>query len=98
MKLGLTKFYVTGHDALEDCINMKFSTKEVDNDEFGGNCATAYGGSGGNWYRSCHEQNLNGKYGKEGNAGHEFMSWTNFDSNKPDAALQKMRWMLREVV
>ena len=75
--------------------NAEFSTKDVDNDEWSsGSCSTYYGG-GGNWFNSCHYQNLNGEYGSAGDSGSEFMTWYHFDNNR--MALQQMRWMLREV-
>ena len=40
--------------------NMKFSTKDNDNDIVSGNCAILY--VGGWWYDRCHRCNLNGKY------------------------------------
>ena len=39
---------------------MKFTTKDSDNDVYGGNCANRF--KGGWWYDSCHEANLNGLY------------------------------------
>ena len=75
---------------------MQFSTYEVDNDEWNwGNCATEYG-YGGNWYyEQCTGQNMNGKFGEDGDEGQIFMYWSLFDYNY--MALQKIRWMLREV-
>merc|ERR1712183_730406 len=60
--------------------NMEFSTYDVDNDVYYENCATHFGGYGGNWYQSCYSQNLNGKFGRPGDHGEEFMFWGNFDS------------------
>ena len=90
-------FYHTGHDALERHNNMQFTTFDADNDKWRANCAANYG-NGGNWYYDCHQQNMNGKYGAGGDAGGEYMSWLNFDTNNSNMALKSMRWMLREVV
>ena len=78
---------------------MQFSTYDVDNDEHSGNCATDSGGNGGNWYNSCHDQNMNGVYGADGNSGGGFMWWLYFDTSiSSRMALKSMRWMIREVV
>jgi len=83
-------------DALDFHHNMEFSTYDVDNDKDSINCATYWGSYGGNWYDHCTRQNLNGKFGQPGDEGAEFMLWYDFDYNA--MALQKSRWMLREVV
>ena len=72
---------------------MEFSTQDVDNDELTGSCALvrAYGG---NWYRTCTNQHLSGKYGQPGDRTDQFMHWNDGYKNM---ALHKMRWMLREV-
>ena len=77
---------------------MQFSTFDVDNDEYIYNCATSWGGNGGNWYNVCLRQSLNGVYGADGDAGGKYMSWEYFDTNKRFMALKAMRWMVREVV
>ena len=75
---------------------MQFSTTEMDNDDYTEmNCA-AVRGNGGNWYGSCASQVLNGIYGGDG--GGEYMYWYNFDVDDRFMALEKMRWMVREVV
>ena len=77
---------------------MQFSTYDVDNDDWSDvNCATNYG-NGGNWYRYCALQNMNGKYGVDGDAGGDYMFWLYFDTIKSNMALKTMRWMVREVV
>ncbi|XP_019859487.1 PREDICTED: ficolin-2-like isoform X1 [Amphimedon queenslandica] len=51
----------TAGDSLGSYHNgQRFSTRDNDNDESGGNCAQTYTGAW--WYRSCHNSNLNGRY------------------------------------
>ena len=40
--------------------NMKFSTRDEDNDRSGTDCAGEH--KGGWWYQNCHTSNLNGLY------------------------------------
>merc|ERR1712096_214161 len=66
----------TAADALEWHNNQEFSTKDFDNDASdGANCAAIYGG-GGNWYAWCYNQKINGQYGRAGDRGGKFMSWS----------------------
>jgi len=51
----------TAGDSLAYHNNMAFSTKDKDNDRWGGHCAANYN-TGAWWYKSCHHSNLNGKY------------------------------------
>ena len=58
--------------------NMAFSTKDRDNDRYGGNCAV---GTGAWWFNSCQHSNLNGKYqGNQYNGG-QGVRWYNFTRN-----------------
>ena len=52
-------FKGTMGDALESHNNMKFSTKDRDNDQFAGDCADANGGYGW-WYDKCYDTLLTG--------------------------------------
>jgi ficolin len=47
-------------DSLSYHNNMRFSTKDQDNDVNSGSCAQRYNGAW--WYQSCHRSNLNGAY------------------------------------
>ena len=51
---------------------MKFSTKDNDNDLYGGNCASSRGAW---WYKNCYECNLNGLYGADTQDGIVWYAW-----------------------
>ena len=76
---------------------MAFSTFDEDNDVWRGNCATDRGG-GGNWWKECGRQNINGKYGNKGDSGAEFMFWLNFDGYNRFMPLKNMTLIFRQVV
>ncbi|XP_063792365.1 ficolin-2-like isoform X1 [Pseudophryne corroboree] len=50
----------TAGDSMSGLNNMKFSTKDQDNDTYENSCSVLY--KGGWWYSSCHTANLNGLY------------------------------------
>ena len=69
---------------------MKFSTKDVDNDEMmGSNCAVAY--KGGWWYSGCHNCQLNAMYPKDINDSPTFMSWRPIDNNYGNIFFSEMK-------
>ena len=75
---------------------MEFSTFDNDNDIWRGvNCAADYRGDGGNWWKNCGGNNINGIYGSDGDIKYKFMYWYGFDKN--DMALKSMSLMFRQV-
>ena len=73
---------------------MEFTTSDNDHDEWiDVNCAVR--NSGANWWGDCGMNNMNGKYGGNGDSGHEFMRWWYFDYNS--MALKTMTLMFRQV-
>ncbi|XP_028391012.1 ryncolin-2-like [Dendronephthya gigantea] len=64
-RLTIGKYSGTAGDALSYHNQMKFSTKDSDNDAWYRNCATTWKGAW--WYKSCWHSNLNyGRYGANG--------------------------------
>ncbi|XP_071981514.1 ficolin-1-like isoform X2 [Engystomops pustulosus] len=47
-------------DSMINHNNMKFTTKDQDNDRHSNNCSNMYKGAW--WYHACHNSNLNGQY------------------------------------
>jgi len=83
-------------DSLNYHNGKEFSTSDTDNDEyFRGNCAALWGGA--NWWGYCGHNNINGKYGGNGDIGIEFMWWHHFDNfgYNSSMALKTMTLMFR---
>merc|ERR1719427_704460 len=67
-------------DSLSYQNGMEFTTFDDDNDAWRYvNCAYFYGGA--NWWNRCGHNNINGKYGGNGDIGWKFMHWWHFDNN-----------------
>ena len=70
------KKYISG-DSLKNHNGKSFSTSDNDNDGWDrGNCVDHYGA---NWWGKCGNNNINGKYGGNGDIGNEFMWWQSFN-------------------
>eukprot|EP00794_Sanderia_malayensis_P010088 gene10088-11118_t len=59
-RLHVAGYKGTAGDSFQLHSGYAFSTKDRDNDGWGGSCATSYHGAW--WYEKCHASNLNGKY------------------------------------
>ncbi|KAJ8737692.1 hypothetical protein PYW08_000287 [Mythimna loreyi] len=89
----LGTFYGTAGDSLSYHAGQKFSTYDIDNDEWkDGACATEHGGAW--WYKECDKSNLNGKYStnNEDNRG-QSIYWISFKG--PTTPLSKTKMMIR---
>jgi len=83
-------------DSLSSSNGMEFSTFDKDNDASDGNCAASFGA---NWWRACGSNNINGKYGGNGDSGNEFMCWKGFwkkDKVDRSTSLKSMTLMFRQ--
>ena len=79
--------------SLHSINGMQFSTKDRDNDQNGGNCATYYQGAW--WYKSCTYSNLNGVY-RSGLVGHQGIRWYHFHNNDISLKFAQMKLRFRD--
>uniref|UniRef100_H2YNX9 Fibrinogen C-terminal domain-containing protein n=1 Tax=Ciona savignyi TaxID=51511 RepID=H2YNX9_CIOSA len=70
-----------------------FSTKDVDNDIYGGNCAVTYHGAW--WYGHCYDSNLNGEYLKCQTSSERAASWRTFIDTKYSQKFIEMKFRPR---
>ena len=61
-RIKIAGYTGTAGDSLGPHNGMQFSTKDRDNDQFSGNCASSSYWQGAWWYKSCANSNLNGMY------------------------------------
>ena len=92
MKYALTVGQYGGDagDSLVYHNGMKFSTKDSDNDQHGGNCAITHQGAW--WYKNCHGSNLNGVYINDGSSmDHHGLIWSHWKYNVMKFTEMKIR-------
>ncbi|CAK1554091.1 unnamed protein product [Leptosia nina] len=79
-------------DSLSYHAGQKFSTPDIDNDEWkDGACAVEHGGAW--WYKECDKSNLNGKYSPVDEHHGQSVYWISFKG--PSSPLAKTRMMIR---
>ncbi|XP_023238811.1 techylectin-5A-like [Centruroides sculpturatus] len=93
-KIHVSDYSGDAGDSLGGHNNMKFSTKDRDNDIAGGNCAETYKGAW--WYSSCHSSNLNGLYlngpHKSYADGVIWKEWKGYHYSIPDVEMKIRRF------
>ena len=71
---------IVAGDSLSHHNNMRFSTKDFDNDNWAGtNCA--YDNHGAWWYNACQYSNLNGEYLHGGQISDRGINWYHWKNN-----------------
>ena len=76
-------------DSLSYHNRVKFSTRDNDNDQSGGNCALNW--KGGWWYKSCAYANLNGRYLGKGNTHYSGDHWRGWKMDSLKEVEMKIR-------
>ena len=79
--LTIAGYSGTAGDSMTNSNNMKFTTRDNDNDQYGSNCATSAEGAW--WYNECStDANLNGVYHDSAVTGSNTVSWYRWKNNK----------------
>ena len=83
-------FSGTAGDSLSWHRGSSFTTKDQDNDTWGGNCAVSFKGAW--WYTTCHHSNLNGLYhhGKH-SSNADGVNWYHWKGHKYSAKRAEMK-------
>ena len=92
-RLNIAGYTGTAGDSLDVHNGMQFSTKDRDNDQYSGNCATSFQGAW--WYKNCHHSNLNGLY-RSGLFGNEGVQWGRFLNNDISLKFAQMKLRFRD--
>ena len=93
--LNIAGYTGTAGDALAYHNGMQFSTKDRDNDQDLGNCASSSIGHGAWWYNACHYSNLNGLY-RSGLSGTQGVVWHQFLDNWISLKFAQMKMRFRD--
>jgi hypothetical protein len=70
---------------------MKFSTRDRDNDESGGDCATYWQSAW--WFKSCFDTNPNGQYTDSEKSDVKYVVW--FSWKRKYISLKSIKMMIR---
>ena len=89
-KIKFGQYSGNAGDSLRWHHGMKFTTKDSDNDIWGGNCAKTYKGAW--WHSNCHRSNLNGIYIEDGTSmDGRGLRWYTWKSNVKKFTEMKVR-------
>ena len=92
-RLNVANYTGTAGDSLGYHNDMQFSTKDRDNDRYGGSCATSWHGAW--WYGTCHHSNLNGLY-RSGLSGAQGVWWRQFLNNQISLKFAQIKLRFRK--
>ena len=93
-RLNIAGYTGTAGDSLVYSIGMQFSTKDRDNDQNSGNCASG-NNHGAWWYKSCADSNLNGLY-RSGLNHWKGANWYTFLDNWVSLKFAQMKLRFRD--
>ena len=94
-RLNIAGYTGTAGDSLTNSDGMQFTTKDRDNDQLSGNCASDDRGRGAWWYKSCGDSNLNGVY-RSGQGGTQGVFWRHFLDNWISLKFAQMKMRFRD--
>ena len=88
--LTIAGYSGTANDSMSNSNNVKFSTRDNDNDQYGDNCATTSEGAW--WYNQCStDANLNGVYQDSAVIGDNSVSWYPLKGNMESLQFVEMK-------
>uniref|UniRef100_H2YDD0 Fibrinogen C-terminal domain-containing protein n=1 Tax=Ciona savignyi TaxID=51511 RepID=H2YDD0_CIOSA len=92
--LKVTGYTGNAGDSLSNHNGLPFSTQDVDNDSYFGNCAVNHHGAW--WYDKCYDSNLNGEYLKCQTSTSRSASWNTFHGGHYSMKFIEMKFRPRE--
>ena len=94
-RLNIAGYTGNAGDSLSNYNGAQFTTKDRDNDQHIGNCASSSYGHGAWWYKSCAHSNLNGQY-RSGLSGWKGVNWYHFLNKHISLKFAQMKLRFRD--
>ncbi|XP_022101797.1 microfibril-associated glycoprotein 4-like [Acanthaster planci] len=88
-RLSVSGYWGTAGDSLSKHVDKRFSTYDVDNDDWIKSCAIQFGGAW--WYAGCYQSNLNGRYFGEPYQG---IAWYTWKGNYESLRISEMKFKI----